>query len=368
MHSYAAHNPTNIPVAVIGGSGYAGLELVRLLLKHPNCELKACFSAHASFKLSDFLPERVAKGIPVLPLDELPSWNSQLHTVFLSTPPEVSLELAPQILERGSHVVDLSGAFRLKMGTAAEQAETYQKWYNLDHQALPLLDRAIYGLTPWARIPASKHAQLISNPGCYATTILMALIPLLRRNWIDPNRIVIDAKSGTSGAGRTPKENLLFTEVEGECLPYRVGRHQHLPEICQGASALAGVSISPHFTTHLLNVRRGIIAGIYAELVLPMTDTELSAAFAEDYSDYGLVQWSAIDQAESRTTQYGLSLKRIVGLPDTRILYRTEGTKLYLFSLIDNLIKGAAGQAVENFNQLAGLSLKSGLSHLEAIL
>jgi N-acetyl-gamma-glutamyl-phosphate reductase len=237
------------------------------------------------------------------------------------------------------------------------------------------LDKAEYGLLPWLdagktglKVADSIEPKLIANPGCYATSILMAILPLLRRGIIKPENLVIDSKSGASGGGRKASENLLFTEVEGECLPYRVGRHQHLPEIKGFAQAFSGHAIDPMFTTHLLCIRRGILSSIYAKTAEGVSDMDLSAAYAQDYSDYGLVQWSSLKGRNARSVAYELSLKRVVGTALTRVHFQLDGDRLYLFSLIDNLIKGAAGQAVENFNRLLGLPARAGLSELEGVL
>jgi N-acetyl-gamma-glutamyl-phosphate reductase len=358
----------DVQVGVVGGSGYAGLELVNLLWKHPRAELRVCFSSHPSFSFSDYLPSHAARAIPVVDVKSLSEWAPQLDTVFLATPVEISLDLAPKLLAAGTNVIDLSGAFRLTGGTAQERMQAYREWYQLEHPCPELLDRAIYGLLPWQREEKSAFPRLVANPGCYATAILMALLPLLKRNLIEAQSVVIDAKSGTSGAGRKATENLLFTEVEGECLPYRVGGHQHLPEIRQFAAAISGKAIDPFFATHLLSVRRGIIAGIYARMPPAVTELDITSAYALDYADYGLVQWGALGKSTSRSDAYALSMKRVVGTALTRVYYRLAGNQLYLFSLIDNLVKGAAGQAIENFNNLKGLPLEMGLGHLEGVL
>ena len=363
IYAYVMHKYENAKkVAVVGGSGYAGLELVRLLMRHPAADLKACFSAHPSFTFGDYLPSHQAKGIAVVDLKDLDRWAPQLNTVFLATPAEVSMELAPKLLDAGAHVVDLSGAFRLPTAAA------YKEWYGHEHTCARLLEKAEYGLVPWASGKVGSAPRLIANPGCYATAALMALIPLLQRRLIDAETIVIDAKSGTSGAGRKASQNLLFTEVEGECLPYRVGRHQHLPELSRFAHAFGGQEIDPWFTTHLLSVRRGIICGIYARLTRKPEPNEICAAYATDYSDYGLVDWGPIKGDDGRADAYALSLKRVVGGARTRIHYHAQGDRLYLFSLIDNLIKGAAGQAIENFNRLQGLAPSASLEELEGVL
>ena len=364
-------------VAVVGGSGYAGLELVRLLQRHPSANLRVCFSTNPSLSFSDYLPDRGARGITVAPLAELSKWVHELDTVFLATPIEVSVELAPVLLKEGINVIDLSGAFRLTQGTKDERLSAYDSFYQFAHPCPELLDQAEYGLLPWKKsrelpLSAPKTPALIANPGCYATSVLMALLPLLKRNLIQTEGLVIDAKSGTSGAGRKARENLLFTEVEGECLPYRIGTHQHLPEIRQYTKSFVSAEIDPAFATHLLPIRRGIITSMYAKLSPGVTAKDIDVAYCSDYSDYGLVEWGELQGGSStgsgRADSYSLSLKRVVGTGMTRVQYQLESGHLYLFSLIDNLIKGAAGQAIENFNAIQKIPLGTGLKHLEGVL
>jgi N-acetyl-gamma-glutamyl-phosphate reductase len=367
MHIYAQQKreTQDVKVGVVGCSGYAGLELIRLLMKHPKAALRACFSTTKSFSFADYLPAVGAKEIPVVEFERLDAWCHELDTVFLATPAEVSLETIPRLVETGVNVIDLSGAFRLKKGGP----DAYRTWYGIEHPAPTLLDRAEYGLLPWlGPVQEASRGRLIANPGCYATSVLMALLPLLKRGLILPETIVIDAKSGASGAGRKAAENLLFTEVEGECLPYRIGRHQHLPEIREFAENFSAVKIAPFFTTHLLGIRRGILTGIYAKVPAGVTEETLSAAFATDYSDYGLVDWGPLTGISDRASAFRLSLKRVVGTAQTNLHYKVDGENLYLFSLIDNLIKGAAGQAVENFNRIHGLPFGAGLVQLEGVL
>lgn len=345
----AAKNLKKVSCSVVGARGYAGLETARLLLQHPTAQLTHCF-ATSEFSLSQYLSAPAAANVVCLPDSQLMS--NLTDVVFLATPAEVSLELAPKILTVGKKVIDLSGAFRLKKND-------YKKWYGFEHSEKELLSQAKYGLSPYAG-PLGQQESLIANPGCYATAITMALIPIVKEGLIDLTSIVIDAKSGTTGAGKKAAENLLFSEVEGECLPYKVGRHQHYPEIVETVEALAGQKIEAHFTTSLLTVRRGIIAGIYATLRDGKTKNDVEAAFAKAYADYPLVKVSEMSAQPSL-----VSLKKVVGTGRTHLSFVIEGQKLYLFSCIDNLMKGAASQAIENFNRLADLPVETGLSHLE---
>ncbi len=357
-----------IPVAIVGARGYSGLELARVLLQHPGADLRACFAGDSKFSLSDQLFESAARAVPVLPSAELPLKLSELGVVFLATPAEVSIELAPKILEAGVDVIDLSGAFRLTAKSDEDVSARYRAAYALEHPRPDLVRQAHYGLVPFATAIPSGKGRLISNPGCYATSAMMGLIPLLRDGVIEASSIVIDAKSGASGGGRKAAENLLFCEVEGECLPYRVGRHQHLPEIRQWAESFSGVAISPHFATHLLPVRRGILASIYARLKPGRTADSVQAAYATAFEADPLVRVHRLGSASAAMDSAMLSLKRVAGSARTQICFHVEGDQLYAFAVIDNLLKGAAGQAVENFNRLHSWSSALGLEDLEGTL
>lgn len=351
MHKYTDAFPNKkITCSIVGARGYAGLETARLLLRHPHAHLTHCF-ATAEFQLAQQLSHPAAAQVQCLTDSEI--LNHLTEVVFLATPAPVSLELAPKILAAGKKVVDLSGAFRLKKND-------YSKWYGFEHTEKALLAEARYGLCPW--VGPGTGERLVANPGCYATAIALALIPLLKDHLIFETSVVIDAKSGTTGAGKKAAENMLFSEVDGECLPYKVGRHQHYPEILEAVEAFSGQQVDAHLTTSLLPVRRGIIAGIYAHLRPGVGLPEVEAAFARAYGAYPLVSHGSL-----HSTPGLLSLKKVVGTAQTHLSYEVEGTKLYVFSCIDNLLKGAASQAIENFNRISDLPLSTGLNHLEAL-
>lgn len=369
MHKHAntnnalPHSLSSSSVAIVGARGYAGAELTRILLGHPGVNEVLCLTHESAFEISEYLPglspEKAAKA-QVLPLSELSRVLNQVQTVFLATPAETSYKLAPEILNAGVSVIDLSGAFRLNEDQAL-------KHYSLPAPAAALLGRAHYGLVPFSGPCSNQAPQLIANPGCYATASLMGLLPLLREKLIRPDAIVIDAKSGTTGAGRKASENLLFSEVQEECRPYRVGKHQHLPEIMQYAAFYAGYAeacIKPHFVTHLLPVRRGILAGIYCQTLSGIGLNDIENAFQKAYADYTFVSSGWLDP-EKRSQ---LSFKAVVGTPRTEIRFELNGNQLYVFSMIDNLLKGAASQAVENFNRLRDFPLNTALNSLEGIL
>lgn len=341
-----------ITCSIVGVRGYSGLELARLLLKHPMAELTHCF-ATSEFKLEDHIATAGADRVVCLQDKEI--LKNLTDVVFLATPAEVSLQLAPQILAAGKKVIDLSGAFRLKKND-------YKKWYGFEHHEPALLQSAFYGLTAWAA-PA-KGENLVANPGCYATAISMALLPLLKENLILTDSVVIDAKSGATGAGKKAAENLLFTEVEGECLPYKVGKHQHYPEIIETLEAFSGQKIEAHLSTSLLAARRGIIAAVYAKVQPGKTLADVEAAFAKHYAAQPLVKFGAMGSESGKSLA---SLKKVVGTAKTHISYELTDGRLYVFSCIDNLLKGAASQAVENFNRLNDVPTHTGLTELEAL-
>lgn len=328
----------------MGARGYSGLELVKLLLKHPAVELTHAF-ATGEFQLSNDILDSKAASVKCLKDDQL--MQNLTDVVFLATPAEVSAHLAPAILAAGKRVIDLSGAFRLDMHETS-------KWYGFMHKDPSVLEAADYGLNPFCG-PSKTPAQLVSNPGCYATAISLALIPLFKHGVIETSGLVIDAKSGTTGAGRKAGENLIFSEVDEECLPYRVGRHQHLPEIKRAVAAYAGVTIDPHFVTHLLPVKRGITAAIFAT-AKSKDIAEVQKAYDAEYGGYPLVRHGT--QIEKLA-----KLQHVTGTPFTHISYTLTENKLYVFAAIDNLLKGAASQAVENLNRL--LDLPSSFSLLE---
>ncbi len=330
-------------VSIVGARGYSGLELAKLLLRHPAAHLTHAF-ATKDFRLSDDLWDSSAVNIKCLADDQLES--NLTDVVFLATPAEVSLRLAPKILKAGKKVVDLSGAFRLK-------SSDIKAWYGFANTEPALLSEAEYGLAPFCG-PSKSHSRLIANPGCYASAVSLALIPLLKHDLIDANHIAIDAKSGTTGAGRKASENLLFSEVDGDCLPYRVGQHQHFPEIQETVAKFSGAQIDPHFVTNLLPCKRGIIATIMATSKTSDV-SNIEKAFNTEYAQYPLVRHG------QNVTQLA-KLSGVVGTPFTHISYKLTENKLYVFSAIDNLLKGAASQAVENFNRLLDLPLTFSLT------
>jgi N-acetyl-gamma-glutamyl-phosphate reductase len=339
-------------VGIVGVSGYSGIELCRIVAGHPRLALVAAVSDRwAGSALGDQLPVGAsAASVRVLSQEEAARGLSGLDLVFLCTPAEVSLEIAPRALDAGARVIDLSGAFRLS-------AEDYPRWYGFTHPRPDLLAEACYSMPEAGASAAPRDARLLANPGCYPTASTLAVLPLLRAGVVDRAGIVIDAKSGTTGAGRRASEDFSFSEVDGDFRAYRVLRHQHTPEI-ERALALAGCGPGRvTFTAHLLPTRRGILATAYARLQPGKGPAEAAAAV--------------------RSFVEGRPFVRAVK-PDAVRLSAVNGTNRVLlgadadperdiavgFGAIDNLVKGAAGQAVQNANLMLGLAQTEGLDGL----
>lgn len=315
-------------VAIVGWNGYSGIELIKLALAHPQMQLAAVFARQTELTPNHFLP--AAPNIPLYSVEKLSEMAGDFDTVFFATPIEASKEWIAKISHQSVNIIDLSGAFRL------------------GHEDFS------YGLQPFNQEISTK----VANPGCYVTSVLMALIPLLKNGLIAPDSIVIDAKSGTTGAGRSSKSELSFTEVSDNCLPYKVGEHQHLPEITHYLQAYTGTPTDPTFTTHLMPFKRGILSSIYAKT--SATEEDCQEVFQSTYKDYPLVKTQILDIDNQL-----LKLEKVVGSARTHISFKIVDKKLFLFSCIDNLMKGAASQAIENWNVQNGLSPQTFLENLQ---
>lgn len=320
----------NIKVGIAGARGYSGLEL--------QSYIKQCPQFQIAFRGG-------REGVTDAQFREA-------DMVFLCTPNEISMELAPRALKQGCHVIDLSGAFRLS-------ADLYPKWYGFEHSCPELLEKAFYALQPWVRGHAdwpkiSEGPALISNPGCYASAVEMLLLPLLKEGLIDPSRMSIDAKSGTSGAGKKPDPSLLFSEIFGDFRPYKVGRHQHWPEIVKSAKHFGDADISPSFVTELLPVERGISVASFLEWSEQLGDSDKTeATLLEAYKKY----YQAHPDIVLEESSGNLSLKDVQHTNKVKIAATVAFGKPLVFSMIDNLGRGAAGQALMNAFELYGLEI-----------
>ncbi len=337
-----------IKVGIVGISGYSGRELLRLLLDHPAAEVVYASAHTTAGPVVDIWPEFAGRTELVCKAYTVEA-AAQADLLFLATPHTVSMQLAPDLLDRGIRVIDISGDFRLS------SAEEYARWYNTSRHTAPhLLQDAVYGL-PEIYAEQIKDARLIANPGCYPTTSILSLAPLMR---LGIDSIHIDAKSGFGGAGIAATERLL-SEMKDNFKAYKVLAHQHSPEIVEQLSFLAGRSLPVAFVPHLLPIERGIFATIYVQLQEALTQTAAQQMFEDFYRAAPFVE---VVPAEATD----LDLRSVVGTNKVRIQIAAapEQKLLVLSSVIDNLIKGASGQAIQNFNLMYGLDEKTGLMEL----
>lgn len=323
----------NIKVVIAGINGYAGRELVSLIQKHP--ALKLCGILGTDYlNLPQFTVEALNQGVADL--------------LILATPADVSLQLVAQIRNKFLKIIDLSGAFRLS-------ESEFSSWYGQTHTSPVLLKEACYGLYPWENKQAS--GRLIANPGCYATCALMSLVPLVKAGLIAVDSLIIDAKSGLSGAGKKANETLMYCEMADNVLPYKINSHQHLPEIQNYLQLHTQQSVGVTLTTTMIPVTRGISMNIYAKTLPHVTLKIITEAFEEAYKDYPLVDFAVAGKKDALL----LPLKQVSRTCKTHIVQVLQGNQLILFSSIDNLLKGAASQALENINAMYNLPGTTGL-------
>jgi N-acetyl-gamma-glutamyl-phosphate reductase len=339
-----------VPVGIVGVSGYAGMELARIVARHPNLKLAAAVSDKwAGRELGDFLPVGgPAAKVRCVPQADAVGIFPGLAIAFLCTPPAASIELAAPALAAGARVVDLSGGFRLAAGQ-------YPRWYGFVHPRPDLLAGAVYSMPEVTQnVAALRTAALVANPGCYPTASVLAVLPLLLAGVVDPEGLIVDAKSGTTGAGRKGTEELSFSEVDGDFRAYRVLKHQHTPEI-ERVLALAGVGGAPvTFTAHLLPTRRGILATAYGRLRAGKTAIDAAAAVRAFVGSRPFLRTAAPDDVRLQAV---VGTNRAVLGADAD----PERSVAIGFAAIDNLVKGAAGQAVQNANLMLGLDETAGL-------
>jgi N-acetyl-gamma-glutamyl-phosphate reductase len=341
-----------VRVGIVGVSGYSGIEMARLVAAHPHLTLVAAVSDKwAAATVGDHLPVGgAAADVRIVKQAEAATTFAGLDLVFLCTPAEVSIALAPVALAAGCRVVDLSGGFRLAAGL-------YPRWYGFEHAEPELLAAACYSMPECGASGALREARLVSNPGCFATAATLGALALLRAGVVEPVGLVIDAKSGTTGAGRKATEDFSFSEIDGDFRAYRVLKHQHTPEI-ERALGLAGHGAGPvTFTSHLLPTRRGILATVYGRLRAGKTGADAAAAVTTFVAGKPFLRATRPD---------AVRLQAVVGT--NRVLMGADadperGVAIALVA-IDNLVKGAAGQAVQNANLMLGLAETTGLDGL----
>jgi N-acetyl-gamma-glutamyl-phosphate reductase len=340
-----------VKVAIFGASGYTGQELTRILLGHQEAELIAVTSRRfagmpvaevfpalyglTSLKYQNATPKEVAEASDV---------------VFLALPHGVSMDIAPVFIQAGKKVIDLSADYRLR------DVKTYEAWYG-KHSSDKILKNAVYGIPEIYR-QEIKKAVLVANPGCYPTSIILGLAPALKNKLIDVSSIIADSASGASGAGREPQTGSLFCEVEGGFKAYKIGQHRHTPEIEQELNLLAGEKFPISFTPHLLPVKRGILSTIYATLKKDIDLPELHVLYSSFYAGKQFVRIYPAGSYPNISSVCGSNYCDIGLVLDPRT------NRIIIMAAIDNLIKGAAGQAVQNMNIVCGFKENTGLQNI----
>jgi N-acetyl-gamma-glutamyl-phosphate reductase len=338
-----------IRVGIVGASGYTGVELARLLAGHPEIRLTVATSRqYAGKPLAEVFPnlrKRVNILCENLSVEEL---IDRADFFFTAVPHKTAMDIVPQLLTAGKKVVDLSADYRL------HNATIYEPWYQ-KHTSPDLLAEAVYGLPELYRQQIAG-ARLTANPGCYPTSVILALAPLLRKKLIDPATLIIDSKSGTSGAGRAANVGTLFCEVSDGFKPYKVGgTHRHIPEIEQELSLAAGESVTVSFTPHLLPISRGILSTIYASLTPEGKAADLQALYEQTYQDEPFVR--ILPAGVPPATQH----VRGSNCCDLSLQKDARTGRLIVMSAIDNIVKGASGQAIQNMNLMNGFPETLGL-------
>jgi len=336
-----------IKVGVVGGTGYTGVELLRLLSGHPDVELAVITSrSEAGRAVAELFPN--LRGCLDLAFSE-PAVGQLLacDLVFFATPNGTAMTMVPQLIEAGVRVIDLAADFRLG------QADEWEAWYGTPHACPAYLEQAVYGLTEVNR-EALRTARLVANPGCYPTAVQLGFLPLIERQLVDTDHLVADAKSGVSGAGRQPATGTLLCEASENFKAYAVPGHRHLPEIRQGLAIAAGKPVGLTFVPHLTPMIRGIHATLYARL--HETEQDLQALYETYYRDQPFVDvLPAGSHPETRSVRGANHCRIAVHRPQ-------QGNVVVVLSVIDNLVKGAAGQAVQNMNVMFGLDERAGLT------
>lgn len=339
-----------IKAAVLGATGYAGVELVRLLTMHPQVKIEMLVShSFAGKKISEVYPN--FRGVLDLECEALDTDKviKNCDVVFTALPHGASKEVIPKLYEGGIKVIDLSGDFRY------DDPDVYEKWYGEPHSDKELLKKSVYGLAELHR-EEIKNTRLVGNPGCYTTCSILGLAPLVKGGLVDLKNIIIDAKSGVTGAGRTTGLDYSFCECTENAKAYKIAKHRHTSEIEQELSKLAGEDIMLSFTPHLIPLKRGILSTMYANLKSPKTTEELIKIYKDFYKDEYFVR--VYDSGLPETNHVAGSNFVDIGLVVDERLGR-----VVVCSAIDNIGKGAAGQAVQNMNILFDLDEKTGIAN-----
>jgi len=344
-----------IKVGIAGASGYTGVELVKLIASHPGATISAVTSnSYKGQPLADIFPAmRGFENLVCEPLD-IGALAEKIDVIFLALPHKVSMAHVPDFIEHNIKVIDLSADFRFSNVSAYESA--YQA-----HTAKNLLEKSVYGLSELYR-DKIKDCQIVGNPGCYPTSILLPLVPLLEKGLINPNGIICDSKSGVSGAGRSLSLTTHFSEVNESFTPYKVGNHRHTPEIEEQLSIHSGQDVRITFVPHLLPLTRGMLSTIYVQASEDTAEEDIRAAYEQYYKAEPFVR------IFNKGGFPQISYVRGTNCCDIGFHFVEKSKQIIIVSAIDNLLKGAAGQAVQNMNILFGIDEKQGLEIIQGAL
>ncbi len=337
-----------ITVGIVGGTGYTGVELLRLLVQHPQCELRAITSRkEAGMGVAELFPNLRGR-IGLKFSDPAKAELAACDLVFFATPNGVAMEQARALLNAGVRIIDVAADFRIK------DVALWEQWYGVKHACPELVAEAVYGL-PEIHRERIREARLVANPGCYPTAVQLGFLPLVEAGIVDIDRLIADAKSGVSGAGRKAEVHTLLAEASDNFKAYGVTGHRHLPEITQGLSAIAGRAIGLVFVPHLTPMIRGIHATLYARLT---SKTDLQALYESRFAQETFVDvMPAGSHPDTRSVRGANSCRIAVHKP-------RGGDTVVVLSVIDNLVKGASGQAIQNMNIMFGFHESTGLEQL----
>ena len=350
---YERNDETMIKVGIIGATGYAGNELVRLLLGHSETQIE-WFGARSYIdqKYADIY-RNVFQLVDAKCMDDnMEELADRVDVIFTATPQGLCASLVNDKILSKVKIVDLSADFRLK------NVDVYEQWYKIEHKSPQYIDEAVYGLCEINRNKITKDTRIVANPGCYTTCSILTIYPLVKEGIIDPDSIIIDAKSGTSGAGRGAKVANLFCEVNESMKAYGVGTHRHTPEIEEQLGYAAGKDIKLIFTPHLVPMNRGILVTSYADLKKDVTYEDVKAAYDKYYKDEYFVR--VLDKDVCPETRWVEGSNYV----DVNFKIEPRTNRIIMMGALDNLVKGAAGQAVQNMNLLFGLPENTGLKQV----
>jgi N-acetyl-gamma-glutamyl-phosphate reductase len=338
---------STIQASIIGASGYSGAELLKILLRHNFVKVDKLFAnSSVGKKVKEIYPlfaGRIDKTYELYSADAV----EKSEIVFIALPSREAMNIVPALLERGKRVIDLGGDFRL------QDPALYEKFYKHQHSAVHLLPQAVFGLPEWNRA-AIKKASLIANPGCYPTSAILPLAPVLKEGLVLQHGITISSLSGVSGAGRSATTDMSFAEVNESVKAYKVGEHQHIPEIKTSLEAITGQLVSMTFVPHLLPITRGIYTSIYATLARSVSQSDVLDAFRKHYEQEPFIRFSETAIPEIKNVNN-------TNFIDIGFRIYNDNNQLIILSAIDNLVKGAAGQAVQNMNIMFGFNETEGL-------